>query len=410
MDSRRYAGLQTVMDRLDSGAPRRGQRSGISWIRSVWLNAIAARIVFLAPYVVTHALAPSGFANGADRPLPPLTTLLAVLGSSARSYIDFSWYRLVAKSGYVGSAYVPGQQSTIAFFPLQPALMRVVRGPALLEFAIGSAAFLLSARLVFAVFARTTSAPVAHRATLFLIYFPFSFCMAQFRPEAWLLLFGALATLLSLQGRPWLSAAAGMVAGLAKPNGIMVAALTGRAWLPPEWRGAPIPPPARELPTFAATAAPFVGVLVMAGLGAVYSGDALAFAKVQQAWLAAPILRPAEQAWRLVTHPLLVGRLGWDAELLHWAVLAVALLAIIALVRRRLYPHAMMCLGFVLLTFVNFGVWMLGKHLAACFPLFLGLALAVRGRGTQTAWIAVSASLLAANGVFNALELRFTMV
>lgn len=117
-----------------------------------------------------------------------------------------------------------------------------------------------------------------------------------------------------------------------------------------------------------------------------------------------------QEAQRLFTHPLLVGRAGWDPELLHWAVFVVALVATAALLRGRLYPHAAVVAGFVGITFVNFGVWMLGKHLAACFPLFLGLALVVRGRGAQAAYIAMSAALLATNGVFNALELRFTMV
>lgn len=380
------------------------------WARSILLNALAARVVFLAPYVVTRSLAPTGFANGADRPLPALETITAMLGDSARSYVDFSWYGLISRSGYAVETYAAGRQSTIAFFPLQPLLMRIVGGPAILEFLISNAAFLVSARLVYAVLARTAPRPVAHRATLLLVYFPFSFCMAQFRPEAWLLLLGALATLLALQNRPWLAAAAGAAAGLAKPNGFLLAALTGRSLLPERLQGAPAQTPGRPLPAVVAALAPGLGLGVMMVLGAVHGGDPLAFAKAQRAWLAEPIVRPIEEARRLLTHPLLVGRVGWDPELLHWAVFGVAVTTIAALVRRRLYPHAAMVAGFVGVTFVNFGVWMLGKHMAACFPLFLGLALVVKGRGAQTSFIAVSAALLATNGVFNALELRFTMV
>lgn len=253
------------------------------WMRSVILNAAAARLVFLAPYILTRSLAPSGFANGADRALPLAKTVLAMLGDSARSYVDFSWYALIAKGGYAVETYAPGRQSTIAFFPLQPLLMRIVDGPPILEFLISNLAFMLSAGLVYAALSRTAPRPVAHRATLCLVHFPFSFCMAQFRPESWLLLLGALATLLSLQRRPWLAAAAGALTGLTKPNAFLLATLTGRGLLPARWQGAPAQTARLSPPTLLAATAPLLGLGVMMVMGAIHGGDPLAFAEAQQA-------------------------------------------------------------------------------------------------------------------------------
>jgi phosphotransferase system glucose/maltose/N-acetylglucosamine-specific IIC component len=55
---------------------------------------------------------------------------------------------------------------------------------------------------------------------------------------------------------------------------------------------------------------------------------------------------------------------------------------------------AVFLLAVSLLSFLNFGVWVHGRHVAILFPFFVGLALSLKDDGQRVATLVLSASLL----------------
>lgn len=369
----------------------------------VLLQVAVSRALFLSAFVFGQMLKAGDFENQAHL-LPGLADLGRMIVLSATAYSDLGWYQLLADEGYGSDFLIEGQRNW-AFFPLFAWIMNPLGAPALRLLA-PMAAFAASAWLLMSFVERRHGREAARMAVLALCYFPYSFTVSQFRPESFLLVLALLATWLAASGRPWLAAAPAALTGFAKPN----AFLFGLIFASEAARDAP---PGRRWPsraTLVLALAPLAGVAYVSARMWQLAGDPLAWARIQGAWGAKLLVMPAQQVVRLFTTPEVVGRQGWDPILLHWALLAMVGLVVVALARRRAYAMALFIVLFVGLTFSNFGVYVLGKHLSACFPLFIGLALALRGRpGLAAAAMALGAGLLGLNGLYAGAGLLFTM-
>jgi Mannosyltransferase (PIG-V) len=142
---------------------------------------------------------------------------------------DSGWYFDIASRGYY---FNPSGQSSIAFFPLYPMLMRAVAWPFggtdraiwMAGIVISWTAFALAMvalhRLTERIFG---SREIARRTVLYLAVFPFSLFFTRVYAESIFLLTSVLAVSRAHDGRWWRAGFWGALATLARPNGILIA-------------------------------------------------------------------------------------------------------------------------------------------------------------------------------------------
>lgn len=194
---------------------------------------------------------------------------------------DGSWYRMVARGGYL---LVPGRHSDPAFFPLYPIMLRSlheagigwgVAGPLL-----SNLAFLLGLVLFYALSREMFSEPLARRATTYLAVFPLSYVFSMTYPESVVLVFLLAAPLAALRGRWWIAAFCAGAAALGRPEGLFLALpLADIAWrqrreLSPTRRGAAL----------ASVLAPVAAVASYSLYLATVLHDPLAWSQAERAW------------------------------------------------------------------------------------------------------------------------------
>jgi len=141
---------------------------------------------------------------------------------------DSGWYFDIASRGYYFNA---DGQSSIAFFPLYPMLMRAVAWPfGGTDKAIWVAGIVVSciafALALLAVHRFTQhlfgDREVARRAVLYLAIFPFSLFFTRVYAESVFLLASVLAVSRAYDGHWWRAGIWGALATLARPNGILI--------------------------------------------------------------------------------------------------------------------------------------------------------------------------------------------
>ena len=226
--------------------------SVLAWMRertaicAWWLGG---RAVVLVSAVIVHVAGPRRRLSAIEQK--------HVLG--ALQSWDGRWYRIVAADGYL---LVPGHQSDPAFFPLFPALLRVMHtlgvGYAVAGLVLANGAFLVALLAFHELTATLFDGGFARRATAYLAIFPFGYVFSMTYPESIVLAAMTLSALAAMRGR-WLPAGAlAAAAALARPEGVFVALpLVALAWqtrrtLPPIRRGCAL---GAALAPFAAAAA-----------------------------------------------------------------------------------------------------------------------------------------------------------
>lgn len=213
---------------------------------------------------------------------------------------DSGWYWSIAERGYF---YIPGQQSSIAFFPSYPLAVRgmgtLIGGDMQLAGTVVAVGAALAAVLLFAQWARERLAPrSAAVAVALMLLYPFSFFLygPVYGDSLFILTAVAAFTLLD-RGHPVLAALVGIAAtagrpvGLAVTVGLAVRALEMLAARRRAERGEAGPPSLREI-IGAIPLARFREYVVLLSIGGLVAwcvylqiqfGDALAWIHVQSA-------------------------------------------------------------------------------------------------------------------------------
>lgn len=291
---------------------------------------------------------------------------------------DSGWYFDIARRGYY---YNPGTQSSIAFFPLYPMLMRGVAWP----FGGSDRAIWLAGIFVSCV-AFATALVVLHRFTervcgdretarrtvLYLAIFPFSLFFTRVYAESVFLLASVLAVS-SAWDRGWLRAGVwGALATLARPNGILIGLpLLLMACSP--W------PPPRALAGRLAALIPVP--LAFAGYcGYVYTltGDPLAWLSAQAHWN----YSLGHPPWRLLL--TMIGRLvkhGWydyffvttmtPFRLFHGMTALVFLVLMPGVFKRFGVAMGAYVLASLLVPLSGSALEGIGRYAAVLFPVFM---------------------------------------
>jgi hypothetical protein len=143
--------------------------------------------------------------------------------------LDSGWYWDIATRGYY---FRPDGQSSVAFFPLYPLLMRAVAAPFgggaaatwIAGIVVAASAYLLALMALHRFTERVfESREVARRTVLYVAVFPWSLFMGRVYSESVFLLTSVLAVSHAFDGR-WRHAGVwGALATLTRPNGILIA-------------------------------------------------------------------------------------------------------------------------------------------------------------------------------------------
>ena len=141
---------------------------------------------------------------------------------------DGRWYVEIAEHGYT---YDPNAQSSVAFFPLFPALIRLVTLPFgndhvafIVAGLIISNVALVAALYAMARFARTeVGAAAAQRVPIVLLVWPTTVFLSAAYPESLMLALAAFSFLAARERRWWPAGILAALATLTKPFGITVA-------------------------------------------------------------------------------------------------------------------------------------------------------------------------------------------
>jgi hypothetical protein len=303
---------------------------------------------------------------------------------------DANWYRRIAETGYGRAG-----RTSVRFFPLYPLVVRALSWlpgvdtkAALLIVAnlAALAAFALIHRLVMV---ETGDADAASRSTWWLALFPAAFVLAMGYADS-LLLVTSLAMFLGLRTRHFGTAAvAGVLAGLCRPVGILLAlpALieAARGWRETSkrqwpWRAA------------AVVGAP-VGTICYLAWSKVHDGSFLLPLSAQvssqnRGGIADPFVTIAHDA-----RDLLHGRHLGTALHAPWAVVFVVL----AIVLFRRWPSSYGAYGALTLavTMTAPNLTSFERYALGCFPFALALATVTRRRDVFAPALALAGALLA---------------
>lgn len=314
---------------------------------------------------------------------------------------DGAWYFDIATRGYY---HDPNGQSSIAFFPLYPLVVRAAAWPfgssaeafLLAGVVVSSAAFLGALVVVHRLAVHMTgSTEVGRRAALYLAVFPFSFYFTRLYTESLFLLLTVSAVWLATQSR-WLPAGvAGALAAATRPNGIVIAVPLVLMACADRPAAAVLIRRISQLATVAA------GPVAYSGYVYWLTGDPLAWMRAQEHWGYSIWHLPSRH---LVTIATDVEQMGLYRYVLQGGDAPYELLyAIVAIGALALVPRVVSVCGVGLGAYVVVSVLIplsgnmlvgMGRYVSVLFPLFIALA-TLTSRRVHDVTLVASSLLLA---------------
>ena len=328
----------------------------------------------------------------ADSSVPPYhlrpdNTLIDVFASRW----DTGFYTDIADQGY---RFQGIQFPSVAFFPLLPILIRVIRlltGDTLLSgLLVANTALLAAVMLLHLLVANEFDQPIADRAVWYLLIYPASFFGSAIYSESLFLLLSIASLFLARKGRWWAAGVASILGAMTRFMGILLAPLLVVEWLQQRKQRRKVPDtiderkqaPERKSPDWtdlvAASLAP-IGTLAYMIYLARQFGDALAFLHASNAWGRTPTNLLGTLADLLVRPPqgwlsaLSAGALPLDNWLDLFFVIFFVVLGIVLLVQKRWSEGIFVTLG-ALLPFSSGLLMSQRRYMWVLFPAFILLA------------------------------------
>ena len=381
-----------------AGAARARVEAWSGWTPAV-LDALTA---VLSVHLLTKGTAfLANLLVGPARPRPFPMPFEATRFAETFAAWDSGWYFDIAQRGYYWS---DSGQSSLAFFPLYPLLMRAMAWPfggsdrAL--WISGIVLAYLCLLLGLTVLHRLSEAllgdrEAARRTVLYLAVFPFAYFFTQVYTESLFLLTSVSAVAAAFGARWGWAGAFGALAALTRPNGILIAVPLGLVALAGR-------PRAGELARRAAALAP-VPLAFAAFCAFAYrlSGDPLGWLRAQAQWGYSVGNRPWVELMRLVDG---IERNGLYGYFFSDPLAAYYFLhGVVALVFVALTPSVFRRLGLALGAYVAVSLYLplsgnalegVGRYAATLFPVFMLLGSRVRSRRVHEALLVSGALVL----------------
>jgi Gpi18-like mannosyltransferase len=368
--------------------------------RAVWGPFVATRTAVAA--VGLLALVTIGYAPG-----EPNTRLFDHEVMNLPVRWDAGWYFQIAKSGYYWDRRQDRQQN-IAFFPAFPMATRAVarlfggepEAYLIAGVALSHAAFLAALLLLYQLARSLTGDDLAARSAVLLAScYPFAVFYGAYYTESFYLLGVAGALYWLERDRPWAAVLFGLLAGLTRPNGFLLAAPLALVAFRVAGARARRRSAATLLPWLAAIAAPLAGVAIYSAYIYALTGDPLTWWAQHAAWGrtfegAEPIVETAGSIGR----DGLLGYLNAQPYRVINAIPAAAAIALAVPVWRRFgAAYGLFVLLNVVPPLIFGGTISMGRVTATMFPLFVWLAVAFpRWTGPLAGMFAILQGLAAA--------------
>jgi hypothetical protein len=333
---------------------------------------------------------------------------------------DAGWYRGIAQHGYGFSSPGAGAHEALRFFPLLPAVARLLGSSSVaIVVIVWASALLLGALVHRLVLVEGKGEGLARVAVWCVLVFPSAFVLALGYAEA-LAMALAVACFLALRTRRWWWAAAlGLLAGLSRPLGVLLvvpaAVEAGRAILSSgvvsaRWgetragRAGPLGEalegraarlsavPGRLWAAWAAAVAgPAVGLLLFLVWSWRRYGDFLLPLRVQtHATHRGQVVDPFTALWHEASG-FFHGHLG-SALHVPWALAFVALT--VFAFRRWPAPYGMFAAAVLVVALTSKNLDSLERYGLGAFPLVLALATLLSRAWLERAWLTLSAAAL----------------
>jgi hypothetical protein len=309
---------------------------------------------------------------------------------------DACWYTTIASNGY---GTVEGSGST-TFFPLLPWIagtLAVVRDTIPWAFAVVNAVALIAALTgLHQLVARDVDAPTARRTTRYLVVFPTAFFLVAPFTEA-LFLAGVAWAFLGARTRRWeIVFVAGIVAGLARPLGLLL--MLPLAWeavmmVLDRWRAGGPRLRVGDIGVAVAVAAPGIAYVGFVAWTSLVVGQS--YFEAHRGWGEHHLVLPWERLGEAIAYAFDRER---PVQLLNAGVWMLFAGLTVAAIRLLPVAYWLFVLPQLVTALTQETVWPLmstGRYALALFPCFVVLAIAGRNPRFHQAWLFLSTLLLA---------------
>jgi len=371
--------------------------------RWAWAPALVdAAVAVLSVHVLTKGTAfLADVLFGPARPRPYPMPFASQRFAETFAAWDSGWYFDIARRGYYWS---PNGQSSLAFFPLYPLLMRALAWPFggsdralwLSGIAISYTCLLLGLALLHRLAeAQLGGREAARRTVLYVSVFPFAYFFTQVYAEAPFLLTSVAAVAAAFASRWAVAGGFGALAVLTRPNGILI----GAPLLLLALDGKPRP---LELARRLAVLSPIpLALLGFCTFARTLSGDWLGWLHAQSQWGYSVGHAPWVELMRFIDG---IERNGLYGYFFSDPLAAYYFLhGVIALVLVALTPSVFARLGPAFGVYVALSLYVplsgnalegIGRYAATLFPVFMLLGGAVTSRRVHEALLVTGALLL----------------
>jgi hypothetical protein len=333
---------------------------------------------------------------------------------------DAGWYLQIALDGYQYSRSSRGQQN-IAFFPAYPVLTRVtaawlgtrssgfgdeIRGDraeweyfqhrriVLAAMIVSLGAFAWALVYLHRLARELLDPDTARGAVLLACAYPYALFFSAMYTESLFLLVSVAAFYHLYRGEHARAALWGLVAGLTRPNGCLLAIPLAIVALQPAWaagRAAGHAQWRRSAAALAAAAMPGIGMLIYSAYLYRLTGRALAWMDAHQAWgrVATDVEALLSDRFTYIyDQGIYTYSISQPIELLNAVPLLVALLLVVPIVRRLGLAYGVLIVVMLLPPLLRGGFLSLGRVTATLFPLFLYGAWFLRGESRSSVALA----------------------
>ncbi len=367
-------GKDTDFEPRDTGTPFRRRVAVDGNVLSIILFALFSRLLLVAIAFLSYATTANK--NARELGIDPgyLRGIAAPL-----SYGDVTWYMDIARNGYEQRPFSDDDKANWSFYPLWPLVLRLCNllfKEMLISGILASTAFFLAGLVVlYRLVAHDFGAAIGRTAAILVIVFPASYFFMRPGPES-LFLFLSVGAFYLGKKKNWL--AAGFLGGLAtltRLQGVLLLIPLAYMYLQQHrqqqvhnWR------------VLSLVLIPLAQVGFMLHLYSL-TGDPFASVRMQGVWDNSLAL-PFTAMVKILVKPVLISYYGWDLTPISFLAAGGAVLLTLAMFKRCALPIEYLLYTILSVTLIISRGNLNGtlRFLVVVFPLFLLIALMLRGR------------------------------